>query len=77
MRTLALIFLWLGVAGFGLMTLCSGVFVPMAPEIAVPVGLVVALLTWACWRGARALQAPAPPPPAGPSAEPPAAPPQP
>lgn len=74
MRTLALIFLWLGVAGFGLMTLCSGVFVPMAPEIAVPVGLVVALLTWACWRGTRLLQAPSPPPP-GPSAEPPASPP--
>ena len=75
MRTLVLILLWFGVAGFGLMTLCSGVFVPMAPEIAVPVGLVVALLTWACWRGARSLQQQAPAQP--PSAEPPAAPPQP
>lgn len=64
MRILALVLLWLGVAGFGLMTLCSGVFVSMAPAIALPVGLVVALLTWACWKGTRLLrqQQPAEPP---------------
>lgn len=67
MRTLVLILLWFGVAGFGLMTLCSGVFVPMAPAIALPVGLVVALLTWACWRGARRLQGAAPEPAVDPS----------
>lgn len=61
MRTLALILLWLGVAGFGLMTLCSGVFVPMVPVIAVPVGLVAALLGWLCWRGLRRLGATPPP----------------
>lgn len=53
MRTFVLILLWLGVAGFGLMTLCSGVFVPMVPAIALPFGLVAGALAWACWRGAR------------------------
>ena len=55
MRTLVLVFLWLGVAGFGLMTLCSGVFLAMAPAIALPFGLIAAALGWVCWAKARAL----------------------
>ncbi len=58
MRMLGLILLWLGVAGFGLMTLCSGVFVPMAPAIALPLGLLVGALTWACWQGIKRLNRP-------------------
>lgn len=65
MRIVGLILLWLGVAGFGLMTLCSGAFLSIAPEVAVPLGLVGALLAWACWRGARALRQPAVAPPPG------------
>jgi hypothetical protein len=55
MRILALALLWLGVAGFGLMTLCSGIFLPTATVIALPFGCVVGLLTWLCWRGIRRL----------------------
>lgn len=51
MRILILVLLWLGVTGFGLMTLCSGVFLPIAPEIALPIGLVA--LTLACTCGAK------------------------
>jgi len=50
MRTLMLIFLWLGVVGFGLVTLCGGVFAPSAPEIAVPIGVVAGTLAWGCWK---------------------------
>ena len=61
MRTLILVLLWLGVAGFGLMTLCSGVFVTEVPAIALPFGLVEAALAWACWSKIRSMgrQAPA------------------
>ena len=53
MRLFALILLWLGVVGFGLMTLCSGVFLPMAPWIALPFGLLSGLFVWACILGLR------------------------
>lgn len=61
MRTLVLVLLWLGVAGFGLMTLCSGVFLPMAPAIALPFGLIAAALGWVCWAKVRALSRRDPP----------------
>ena len=72
MRTLVLVFLWLGVAGFGLMTLCSGVFLAMAPAIALPFGLIAAALGWVCWAKARALSRREPPDqdPATPPAQP-------
>lgn len=61
MRTLILVLLWLGVAGFGLMTLCSGVFLAMAPAIALPFGLIAFALAWACGAKIRSMgrQAPA------------------
>lgn len=55
MRILGLILLWLGVAGFGLMTLCSGVMVREIPAFALPFGLLTAALVWACWRGIKRL----------------------
>jgi len=61
MRILALLFLWLGVAGFGLATLCSGIFLPMMAQVALPVGLVSGALTWLCWRGVRSLRRRVPP----------------
>jgi hypothetical protein len=70
MRLLALILLWLGVVGFGLMTLCSGVFLPMAPWIALPFGLLSGLFVWACLLGLRRHRRPPEPfpsPPASPA----------
>lgn len=75
MRLLALILLWLGVLGFGLMTLCSGVFLPMAPWIALPFGLLSGLFVWACILGLRQHRRrhpPFPTPPAQAPANPPA-----
>jgi hypothetical protein len=56
-RVFTLLLLGLMVGGFGLMTLCSGAFVFMAPLIAVPIGLVTGVLTWLCWRSLRGHQA--------------------
>jgi len=82
MRLVALVLLWLGVAGFGLATLCSGAFIPVAWPIALPCGIVAGALGWACWRGIvrmrrtaadaaldAPLAAPAPPPAAVPPAQ--------
>ncbi|MDO9314890.1 MAG: hypothetical protein Q7T97_10140 [Burkholderiaceae bacterium] len=60
MRTFVLILLWLGVGGFGLMTLCSGIFSTSVPQIALPFGLIAGGLTWACWRGVQRRQKPPP-----------------
>jgi len=81
MRILVLILLWLGIAGFGLMTACSGVFVFQIWQIALPVGLVSGALTWGCVRAVmnvmrgdeqppRATATPATPAPQAPPAPP-------
>ena len=72
MRLVALVLLWLGVAGFGLATLCSGAFIPVAWPIALPCGIVAGALGWACWRGIVRMRRTAAPVPAGePLPEPP------
>lgn len=53
MRALALVMLWLGVCGFGLATLCSGMWFVWGLHAAVVVGLVTGYLTWLCWKSIK------------------------
>jgi hypothetical protein len=70
LRGLLIVVLVVGVAGFGLCSLCGGVMgvsmlfesKPSSRDIAwlgFGFGAVGALLAWLCWRGVRALRKPA------------------
>lgn len=53
MRALTLVLLWIGVCGFGLATLCSGMWFAWGLYPALLVGLVTGYLAWLCWTSIR------------------------